>query len=106
MMFRKSCFGFRFSSSGPLKQLIRTLESGPGSPRSQLDVSIMTHDGRRPVFFAALVIASLSAFAPIPLRAQTRTNSPNRVESYQTETTQDYNQRLEQMRRMLAKTGE
>jgi polysaccharide biosynthesis/export protein len=106
MMFRKGCFVFRFSSSWHPKQLIRTLEWGPVSPLSQLDVSMMTHDGSRPIFFAALVIASLSAFAPITSRAQNRTNSPNRVESYQTETTQDYNQRLEQLRHVLAKTGE
>jgi polysaccharide export outer membrane protein len=106
MMFRKICFVFRFSSSWSLKQLIRTFKWGPGSPLSQLDVSTMTQDGRIRVFFGALVIASLSASAPAILRAQTRTNSPSRVESHQTETTQDYNQRLEQLRHMLAKTGE
>jgi polysaccharide export outer membrane protein len=106
MMFRKGSFAVRFSSGWPLKRLIRTLEWGLGSPPGQLDVSMLSHGGCRPVCFAVLLIPSLCAFAPITLRAQTRTNSPNRVESYQSETTQDYNQRLEQLRQMLSKKGE
>jgi polysaccharide export outer membrane protein len=106
MMFRKGCFTARFSSGWPLKRLIRTLEWGLGSPPGQLDVSMLSHGACRPVCFAVLLIPSLCAFAPITLRAQTLTNSPNRVESYRSETTQDYNQRLEQLRQMLSKKGE
>jgi polysaccharide biosynthesis/export protein len=106
MMFRKGCFTVRFSSGWSLKQFIRTLKWGLWSPFGRRDMLRMTHDGRKPIFFASLLIASLSAFGPVALHAQTRTNSPNRVESYQSETTQDYNQRLEQLRQMLSKKGE
>jgi polysaccharide export outer membrane protein len=62
---------------------------------------------RKPICFAALVVTSLSVFAPITLRAQTHIDSASRTrESYQSETTQDYNLRLEQLRRLLAKSGE
>jgi polysaccharide export outer membrane protein len=61
---------------------------------------------RKSVPFAGLVITSLFLFVPTILRAQTRTDATSRtVESYQSETTQDYNRRLEQLRRQLAKPG-
>jgi polysaccharide export outer membrane protein len=61
---------------------------------------------RKSVPFAGLVITSLFLFVPTILRAQTRTDATSRtVESYQSETTQDYNRRLEQLRRQLTKPG-
>jgi polysaccharide biosynthesis/export protein len=106
-MFRKGRFAFRFSSSWSLNQSIRTLKRGPCSELDPPGVLMKRLVERKPVLFAALVTISLSVLAPIISRAQTRTDSPSRnVGSYQSETTQDYNQRLEQLRHLLAKSGE
>jgi polysaccharide export outer membrane protein len=107
MMFRKARCVARFSSSGSLNQSIRTLKRGPCSERSRLGVLMQWLLERKPVCLATLVVTSLSVCAPIALRAQTRIDSASRTrESYQSESTQDYNLRLEQLRRLLAKPGE
>jgi polysaccharide export outer membrane protein len=62
---------------------------------------------RKSVVFAGLVVTFLSNFNPGFLRAQTRTDSASRIAtSYPSETTEDYNQRLEQLRNSLVKSGD
>jgi polysaccharide export outer membrane protein len=107
MMFRKGHCVTRFSSSWSLNQSIRTLKRGPCSELGRLGALMKWLLEHKPVCFAALVVASLSVFAPNTLPAQTRIDSASGTrESYQSETTQDYNLRLEQLRRLLAKSGE
>jgi polysaccharide export outer membrane protein len=105
MMFRKDRFAVRFSSRWSLSQFIKVLKRGC-CPRHHLRrVSLNELEELKAGPCAVLVAISLCVLAPAALRGQARTNSPNRVESYQTETTQDYNLRLEQLRRQLAKSG-
>lgn len=62
---------------------------------------------RRPALFRAIVVASLSIFTPTILLAQTPTDSMSRAaESNSLETTQDYNRRLEHLRRQFVRSSE
>jgi polysaccharide export outer membrane protein len=61
----------------------------------------------RPALFRAIVVASLSIFTPTILLAQTPTDSMSRAaESNSLETTQDYNRRLEHLRRQFVRSSE
>jgi polysaccharide biosynthesis/export protein len=62
---------------------------------------------RRPALFRAIVVASLSIFTPSILLGQTPTESMSRAaESNSLGTTQDYNRRLEHLRRQLVRSSE
>jgi polysaccharide export outer membrane protein len=62
---------------------------------------------RRPALFLAILVSSLSIFTPTILLAQTPTDSLSRgAESNSFETTQDYNRRLEHLRRQFVRSSE
>jgi polysaccharide export outer membrane protein len=62
---------------------------------------------RRPALFRAIVASSLSLITPAILLAQTPADSPSQgAESNSLQSTQDYNRRLEHLRRQLVRSGE